>query len=111
MAGIVAVGGDDKVPIGEPSLQDANHLTEQLGRCFVPLPVFQVFFLGSIRRNQKRQCPASGCPGDGDENGQDDPLMSPAKRGVGVSGADRITVAALTVDVRTGMFGDRIVTG
>ena len=37
--------------------------------------------------------------------------MSPAKRGVGVSGADRIAMAALAVDVRTGMFGDRIVTG
>src|SRR5262249_20323856 len=45
------------------------------------------------------------------EHSQDDPLMSPAKRGVGVSGADRIAMAAFAVDVRTGMFGDRVVTG
>jgi hypothetical protein len=37
--------------------------------------------------------------------------MSPAKRGVGVSGADRIAMTAFAVDVRTGMFGDRVVTG
>ena len=37
--------------------------------------------------------------------------MSPAKRGVGVGRADRIAMAALAVDVRTGMLGDRVVTG
>jgi hypothetical protein len=37
--------------------------------------------------------------------------MSPSERGVRVSGADRIAMAALAVDVRTGMLGDRVVTG
>jgi hypothetical protein len=40
VGGVVAVGSDDNGPIGEPSPQDAHHLTEQSGRCFVPLLAF-----------------------------------------------------------------------
>ena len=37
--------------------------------------------------------------------------MTPAKRGVGVSGADRVAMATLAVDMRAGMLGDGIVPG
>jgi hypothetical protein len=77
MGRVAAVGSDDEGPIGEPSHQDSHHLTEQLGRCFVPSAQLQVVLLGSLERHQQGQGPASSRPGDFDQKSQDDPLMTP----------------------------------
>ena len=98
---VIAVGGADERSVGEPADQDAEHLRQQIHRRLVrPLgnPVGRLV-LGSIQGRHQRQGPAPAAEGEADQHGQDDPLVPPTIGRERVSGADRVAVTALAVDL------------
>ena len=111
MGRVVAVGGDDELPIGEPSHQDANQLTEQLGRCFVPFFVFLVLLLRPIEARPKGGAPGVAWPRGRKPARPARPTYVPSETPCRSASRHRITMAALAVDMRARMFGDRVVAG
>ena len=111
MSGIVAIARDDELPLGEPAQQHPEHLSHQLRRSLVPSLLRAVRFGGLVQDDQQGQGPSPGGPGDFDEHGQGDPLVPPAVGSEGMSGPDRVAMAALAVDVWARVLGDGVVAG
>ena len=110
MGGVVAVGGADKPPLRVPTQQHQEQLPQQLRRCFVPSPLPTIFLFGLIEGHQQRQSPSTGSERETYEQGQHDPLVSPAECRERVGGADRVAMTALAIDLGTGMLCDGIIT-
>ena len=110
MGGVVAVGGADEPSIREPTDQHQEHLPQQFRRCLVPSPLPAVLFLGLIQGHQQGQGPSARGERQADQQGQHDPLVSPAECRERVGGADRVAMTALAIDLGTGMLRDGIIT-
>lgn len=107
--GVVAVGGADKPSIWESTDQHQEHLAQQFRPCFVPSSLPVVLFLQLIQGHKQGQSsPASG-EQEADQQRQHDPLVSPAECRERVSGADRVAMMALPIDLAPGMLRNGII--
>ena len=109
VAGEVAIGGADEVPLGEPMAQHGQQLPQQFRGRFVPPAVLSVPLFGAIQGGQDRQGPGADGEGERHQDGQNHPLVPPAKGGVGVRRAHGVAVPRLAVNVLAFVFGHGVV--
>lgn len=75
----------------------------------MPAFLLLVLVFGLVQGHEEGQGPGTGSEGEADENGEDDPLVSPAESGEGVRGANGIAVAPLAKDTSAGVFTDGVI--
>ena len=108
MGAKAAVPGKHQFSLGKPVDQHGQHLPHQLRRRLVPPPMLAIPFRRAIQRDQDRQRPGTVAERELNQDRQDDPLVSPTVRRIGMGGTHGIAMTGLAINVLAAVLSSTV---